>query len=165
MTTTYSQQPDLSMPRFEQSQDRNAPTFPMPQTDDSERLMTRRNLLGMAVLSCAGYLTYWLKREAQPPAIEPAALPVSILAWRKARRLFGAATEQERYFEAAAQEGLRLSARYYAGGNPGGVRSLTPVCVYRVEGYREIYLDAFCYRHSALRTFKLADLEILPSEA
>jgi len=44
---------------------------------------------------------------------------------------------------------------YQGGSNPGESRKVTPLGVFTVEGYAGIYVEAFCHKRDARRTFRV----------
>jgi predicted membrane channel-forming protein YqfA (hemolysin III family) len=61
----------------------------------------------------------------------------------------------------AAKANRTISIRYNAGDNPGTKRKIIPKQLFKVEGFRSIYLQAYDLLNKEDRTFKIRHIEIV----
>jgi predicted DNA-binding transcriptional regulator YafY len=64
---------------------------------------------------------------------------------------------------AAKKNSAPMDIRYMGGSAPGEMRRITPVDIFTVKGYSDIYVSAYCHVRNEERTFRLDRLHILPN--
>jgi len=66
-----------------------------------------------------------------------------------------------RELNAAAQEGRWLNIVYMGGTTPGNKRRIKPLELFKVDGYDEVYLRAYCSTREEERTFSLEKIRLI----
>ena len=98
---------------------------------------------------------------APPP--EPPPVPVLIepdpwlAEWQTALRIPLVHSEDptERFFLHAMSLNQPVTFTYLGGTQPGTVRDVHPILLFRVDGYRSAYVTAYCHTRQEIRTFRL----------
>lgn len=82
--------------------------------------------------------------------------------WLRAPRLLVLESDDPviRELLAAARAGHETRIKYYGGSLPGGPRSITPGCVFQVEGFNGVYLSGYCHRKKRERVFRVDLIEL-----
>ena len=118
-------------------------------------LKTLAALLGLPVLAKADPLLI----AGLPPALPP--LPpeneLCLAQWQAALRIPLVHTDDptERFFLCAMRLNQPVTFTYLGGSQPGTIRDVHPVLLFRVDGYRSAYVTAYCHTRQEIRTFRL----------
>lgn len=70
----------------------------------------------------------------------------------------------ERFFLQALRSKQPVPFAYFGGAEPGAIREVHPVLLYRVAGYLSAYLTAYCLERQEIRTFRLDRIDIVVVE-
>lgn len=99
-----------------------------------------------------------------PPPVPIVIQPDWVAAWQTTPRipLLRSDDPAERFFLRALRKNQPVTFTYDGGSEPGLVRDVHPLFLFRMDGCRRAYLTAYCRVRQELRTFRL-DRVHLPS--
>lgn len=66
----------------------------------------------------------------------------------------------ERFFVRAIGLKHPVPFAYFGGAQPGAIRDVHPVLLYRISGYPSAYLTAYCLERHEIRTFRLDRIDL-----
>ena len=118
-------------------------------------LKTLAVLLGLPWLAKAGpVLPIGLPLAPPPVPPEP---ELWLAQWQAALRISVHQSDDpiERFFLHALRLNQPVSFTYWGGSEPGTIRDVRPVFLFRVDGYRSAYMTAYCHTRQEIRTFRL----------
>lgn len=72
----------------------------------------------------------------------------------------GSADPLTEKLQAACASGSEIEIIYYGGTTPGRRRRIRPISLFRVSGYDNSYVEAFCYTHNEVRKFRLDKISL-----
>ena len=127
---------------------------------------SRRSFLGFLfktpLIPAAVLLTRKASAVLAPPL--PPVTEIWLAEWQAAPRLPIVKSDDptERFFLSALRLKQPVSFTYYGGSEPGNIRDVHPVLLFRVDGYRSAYLTAYCQSRHEIRSFRL-DRVLLPA--